>query len=286
MKQITITKYLSSVLFFLVFSSLVYGDVCPANQYKDRLAKLGFDQVSSVEIAANELIKLASDMNDNCKEELLYTFRKYYYKALESYDRKSDVGNWNYPISDSKKLKFNSSISKVGWTLKESEGIYYIGESGEWFQKKFKTIFTESYSKYLSLRLKEIKEGFSEDAGLLISWEQLRKRIVLWEEFLKDHPNFKENPEIRDYLNIYIRTFLTGMDNSRIYDSNTKKLRTEVKAAFEKYIKENKKSAYYTLVKDYYEMLKNNKFIVSEDSNEYLKKKGYETMLGKQPPTY
>lgn len=281
-----IIKCLAMVLFLITFNSLSHGYMCHTDQYKDRLVKLGFEEVSSVEIAANDLIELAINKNDKCKEELLHNFRNYYYEALDYYNRKNDIGKWNYPISNSEKLKFNLSISKVGWTLKDSEGMYYIGESGGWFEKKFKAILTESYIKYLNLRSKEIKEGFSEDAILLISWEQLRKRISAWEQFLKNHSDFHENPEIKDYLNIYIRTFITGMDNSRICNFETRKLRPEIKAAYEKYLKNNQNSMYYKLVKDYYEMLENNKFIVPDDINEYLKRQGYETMLGKQPPAY
>jgi hypothetical protein len=52
------------------------------------------------------------------------------------------------------------------------------------------------------------------------------------------------------------------------------------------YIRENKTSKYYKLIKDYYEMIKRNNFIVPKNVDEYLKNKGYKSYLATQPPTY
>jgi len=281
-----INKCLIAVIVSILCSTYVSADICAIKEYKNGLLKIGFKKISAVDLAATELNKFAKDENDQCREKLIHEFRNYYYEAMSAYDKYSSMDEWANPIPAEKRRKIESSISKVGWSLKESEGAYYIGESGGWFEKRFASILTEPYRQYFNNRTKEIKEGFSEDAGLLISWEQLRKRIARWEQFLKSYPNFEETSEVQAYLNRYIGTFLSGMDNSKIYDLDTKKLTTEVRSAYEKYLKENKNSAYYVRVKDFYEMLKKNKFIVPEDSNEYLKKKGYETMLGKQPPAY
>jgi hypothetical protein len=254
--------------------------------FENQLPIIDSQKIASVVEAANDVIKSANTKNDKARDELMHEFRNYYYEALSSYNSNNNVNNWQYPLADSEKRTIDLSLSKAGWSLKESEGMYYIGESGGWFENTFELILTDTYRKYLIIRTKEIQEGFSEDAGLLISWEQLRERISLWEQFLKNHPNFIESSEIKDYLNLYVRTFLTGMDNSRIHDFNNRTLRPDVKTAYEKYIRDNKDSEYYILVKDYYEMLKNNNFTVPDNINEFVRKKGYETMLGKQPPTY
>jgi hypothetical protein len=242
--------------------------------------------IDAIVTEADELISAATATDEKGRDELVHEFRNHYYGAISSYNNKYDVSNWRYPLAEPEKRAIDLSLSKAGWLLRESEGMYYIGEAGGWYEEKFDAILTARYRDYLIIKTKEIQEGFAEDAGLLISWEQLRERISVWEQYLKNHPNFIESPEIENYLNLYIRTFLTGMDNSRIYDFNNRQLRTDVKTAYEKYISDNKGSQYYNLVKDYYEMLKNNGFTVPESINEFVKNKGYETMLGKQPPTY
>ena len=187
-------------------------DICARKEYKNGLLKIGFKNISAVDFAATELIKFAKDENDQCREKLIHEFRNYCYEAMSAYDKYSNMDEGANPIPAEKRRKIESPISKVGWSLKESEGTYYIGESGGWFEKRFASILTEPYRQYFNNRTKEIKEGFSEDAGLLISWEQLRKRIDRWEQFLKSYPNFEETSEVQAYLNRYIGTFLSGMD--------------------------------------------------------------------------
>ena len=60
-----------------------------------------------------------------------------------------------------------------------------------------------------------MKQGFSEDAGMLISYEDLYYRIRRWEEFLYKHPNTIINDEAISYYRTYIETLMTGMANSR-----------------------------------------------------------------------
>jgi len=108
----------------------------------------------------------------------------------------------------------------------------------------------------------------------------------MWEQFLRTYPGFVAKDEIRDRLDVYVRTFVTGMDNSRINNFNSKKLRPDVRAAYEVFIRENRDSAYYTLVRDYYEMLKRKQFNVPDDLKGYFKKAGFAAMLDAQLPAY
>ena len=63
-------------------------------------------------------------------------------------------------------------------------------------------------------------------------------------------------------------------------------LNQEVKASYENFIKENKKSKYHRIVKEYYEMLKRNAYIVPKNYEAFLEKHDFKTLLGVQPPTY
>jgi hypothetical protein len=216
----------------------------------------------------------------------MHEFRKYHHAALSAYEKKSKVGEWEYPAADSDRLELEQAIASAGWSLRESEGMYCLGEKAGWFEERFGTILTRPFKKYLRIRADEIQQGFARDAGLLISWDQLRERIAMWEQFLRQYPDFVEKGDVRERLDVYVRTFLTGMDNSRINNFNSKKLRADVKAAYEMFIRANRDSAYYALVRDYYDMLKSKQFNVPDNIEEYLKKQGCEAMLDAQPPAY
>lgn len=270
----------------LLCSFAVHAGSCPVKEYTDYLSKIRAQDVNAVVKAANELIKVSLDKNDPCRDQLMHEFRSYYFAALSAYEKKSKVGQWEYPAADSDRLEFEQTIASAGWSVRESEGMYCLGEKAGWFEERFGTILTQPFKKYLHIRAEEIQQGFARDAGLLISWDQLRERIAMWEQFLRTYPGFVAKSEIRDRLDVYVRTFVTGMDNSRINNFNSKKLRSDVKAAYEVFIRENRDSAYYKLVRDYYEMLKSKQFNVPDDLKGYFKKAGFEAMFDAQLPAY
>lgn len=174
------------------------------------------------------------------------------------------------------------------WHRRETEGSYYVGETGTWLRSRFGRLLPPSWNEYLRQREIEIKEGFSEDAGLLISWEQLRLRITFWETFLARYPDFPlKGGEIATYLDIYIRTFLTGTDNSRIErDYQDLTLRDEVRKAYDDFLRKNRGSRYYSVVKGYYDILKKENFRVGREARSFLQANGVKSMHAVQPPTY
>ena len=273
-----------SFLVCLFFCISAYADSDIVDKYKEKLSQIEFNDVSSIEIAADELIKFSKGQDESTREKLLFRFREYYYNVLREYNEQHEIGG--FPIEDSEINKLNLSLSKAGWVVKDSEGYYYLGELAGWFESRFENILTPNYKEYFYLRSKDIRKGFSEDAGLMISWEQLRKRISTWDDFLSKYPNFVENHNIESYLEMYIATYLWGMDNSRIYEFETMRLKDEVKESYEKFIIENSNSRYFSLVKGFYEILSNDKFYLREKGMTYLEKRGYATMSGIQPPTY
>jgi hypothetical protein len=298
-------RFLIVCLITIICVSTSLAATCPTSEYQQRLTQIGFKDTASVAEAAKELLKTARAQPDKCKEELLFLFREYYFASLNKYygkcqEQLSSLFRKNYTyleknneeinivnlINEANKDPLTKSLAQVGWTVKVSEGDYYLGELPNWFATEFKEILTPAYREYFRLRSQEIRQGFAEDAGLLISWEQLRKRIITWENFLDRHPDFVEKAKIQPYLAAYLSTYLGGMDNSTIYDLNNMALKKEVKASYENFIKQNKKSKYQQIVKEYYEMIKKNGYIVPKNFDAFLEKHGFKTLLGVQPPTY
>jgi hypothetical protein len=298
-------RFIVVCLITIICVSVSFAAPCPTSEYRQRLTRIGFKDTASVAEAAKELLKTAQGQPDKCKEELLFLFRKYYFASLDKYyaqckEKLSSLFRNNYSyleknneeinlvnlINEANKDPLTKSLAQAGWTVKVSEGDYYLGELPNWFATEFKEILTPAYWEYFRLRSQEIKEGFSEDAGLLISWEQLRKRIITWENFLNQYPDFVERLNIQPYLAAYLSTYLGGIDNSTIYDLNNLALKQEVKTSYENFIKQDKDSKYHHIVQEYYAMLKKHGFIVPKNYAAFLQKHDFKTLLGVQPPTY
>ena len=68
---------------------------------------------------------------------------------------------------------------------------------------------------------------------------------------------------------------MAGSDNTRISDEKDVVLH-ENKKSYENFISENTDSKYFEFIKGYYDILKNNKFIVKKELKEYVEKNGFD----------
>lgn len=276
-------RFVCAVALTLALGSPATAGECPKAEYQARLAALPPEKgPESVGRALEALLATAKGQEDACKDQLVLLFREHYFCALATYGDTLDYD----AMTEKDEAKWNSLLAPAGWRLATTEGNYYIAERSGWAEKQLKEALSPGYARYLELRSKEIAQGFSEDAGLLISWEELRVRIVTWEAFLAQYPEFPEKCAIQDYQDTYLRVYLTGMDNSRVFDFDGNRLEPAVKKSYEAFLKENQKSAYFQLISDYYNYLKKNDFVQPQDLNDFLAKKGYKSFLATQPPTY
>ena len=297
MKEIIVASkvftFMYALLVYLTIVTLAnvnfaYGQDCPVQSFKGSAEKLDLSKIESVLTLAKVFEDQAKHQTPACNETLFVEFRKVYYKARSEYE-KAVIGGFNepYPMEAKKEKVLRSKLNQVGWDLFETEGTYYIGENGKWFLDRFNAVLTKPLMQYLTQRRLEVRERFSEDAGLLITWEDFLRRIEFWESFLKQNPAFPLKDEINMYLDVYIRTFLTGLDNAPItVEYNNMALRKDVKTAFETYLKRDKGSRYYRVVEGYYKILERSGFVVSDELKRYLDAQGIKSMKAVQPPTY
>jgi hypothetical protein len=132
-----------------------------------------------------------------------------------------------------------------------------------------------SYSKvaaaeYQQQVAKEKKEGYADDAALIITRKQLGDRIVWREQFLKKYPvspvSSKVNNEILSFMDVLI--FSSTLDNDPTYEPSGQRLMVEsVKKGFEELIRAYPESRYMQVLKKYYEMTKANGFRYSKDKD-------------------
>jgi hypothetical protein len=262
-------KAVFACLISIIILSAAFASDCPKEDFKQKLNAIGFKDLTSITQATDEVVKIAKNQPDKCRDELISAYRDYYLENMVSYVMKIPSD-----LTEKSAAKLDKELAKAGWRTAMTEGAYYVAQAGGWMEIALKEILTPAYKDFLEQESKENREGFADDAGLVISWEQLRVRIIEKEALLKKHPDFIENQLSQDHLTDAVGAFLGGLPNTPIYDFETKALLKDVKIAYEKFIKENKTSKYYTIVNDFYEMLRKNKFVVPDNYAEYLIGKG------------
>jgi hypothetical protein len=216
-------------------------------------------------------------------------FRALYYNVINGYSEifwnDSDlVKKVSEKQNDDVRVKdLKNALDKNGLRLSITEGSYYIDEKPDFLIASFKGYVSHAVIDYLQIRSKELTEGFSEDAALLISFKAVGDRIVTWENYLNKYPSSPLLAEAKFSFHLYLNTFLTGLDNSPVTTDGV--LRPEIQSIYSDFILKNKNSESGKIVGEFDSLLEKNNFRLPPDIDDFFSENQIELMNGAQPPT-
>lgn len=106
-----------------------------------------------------------------------------------------------YMIDESvKNSTIKNNIKEIftrGHGLVSAEGSYYATVDYPYFYGKYSSMVSNSLSDYLKLASVEVQEPTMVEEYLAISVDDLKKRVVSYETFLKEHKDFEFEGEVR-----------------------------------------------------------------------------------------
>ncbi|TCO25274.1 hypothetical protein EV200_104311 [Pedobacter psychrotolerans] len=113
-------------------------------------------------------------------------------------------------------------VKKLGALLKKydldydeiGEGIVEIKTKNDFYNNIFRNYVSDDYKEYIAVRSEENKVSYVADAALLISFERIGERIIVWEKLLSKYPRSKLRNKIRDQYQSYQSDYLFGLDNT------------------------------------------------------------------------
>jgi len=206
-------------------------------------------------------------------------FRKYYLQVIDFENTRINSQRENAPKGnlDSSFSIDDGSWSKYGMDVLDEEAYEYVVESHSFLLNTFQPFVSESISEYLLLRAEEEKQIFQRDAAIMIHWKELAVRCLNWEDYLKKYNGSSMLIEdARELNNIYTSAFLSGTNNTRVFESDEKHLLkewvSEISEAYKWVIDSRSSSSLAFLLQDYLPLLKESNFVESMNINEFLKK--------------
>jgi len=260
------------------------------DEYIFLIDSLSVFDISSIKVLKNYVTNNIFE-SDELADSAYYLFLEFFYASANNL---TDSLETKYPSlvkklyvreEDSEVREFLGLLDECGLDLFSTEGYFYVDVQLDFFNESFKDNSSPSLKTFLQLRDSELKSAFSEDAMLLISFNELADRIYNWEKYLNDYPETKMKNEANYFFEIYLETFLTGMDNTRLFDSESRILLPEVKRSYESYINNHADTKSGKIIQEYYEILKRNQFEYSGSIDDILKKYNLNKMHGIQPHT-
>jgi hypothetical protein len=180
---------------------------------------------------------------------------------------------------------FQNNLKVCGIGVFSTEGNYYLDVLPNYFYDNFKDRVSEGTKTYLNIRKQELAEGFTEDAGLLISYKQLYQRVKNWDKYLSTFPKNVYTGEADGYYTTYLETFLTGTDNSRVFDGEDETISPEIKKLYEIAIHDDAQTRTGKIIAQYYALLSRHQFKQTDSIDVFLKTHNLSTMLAVQPHT-
>ena len=258
--------------------------------YRLYLEKLDNDSLTSIPFALDYINTcISTDNADRDSIFLLFNIKFYavanrlsdslhteYKSLIEQLDKDSNTDEIKF---------FKNNLEDCGIDIFSTEGMYYLDVIPEFFYTNFKNRVSGGVAEFLNIRKDELKQGFSEDAGILISFEDLYHRVKRWENFIIKYPNTVYNHDANSYYTTYIETLMTGMDNSRVFDFDNNSLLPEVKTLYEEIMVEGTESPTTKIISSYYAFLARHDFKENDSIQSFLKTNNLSTMLAVQPHT-
>lgn len=180
---------------------------------------------------------------------------------------------------------FQDNLKACGIGIFSTEGNYYLDILPNYLYNNFKDRVSIGVKTYLDIRRHELTEGFSEDAGLLISYKQLYQRVKNWEKFINNFPKTVYTNEANNYYETYLETLLTGMDNTPVFEMDNNSLSAEVKTLYEKAIHDDADTRTGKIIADYYALLSRHDLKQTDSIDVFLKAHNLSSMSGVQPDT-
>ncbi len=196
--------------------------------YAAFIKRLDSADVSTVTVAAQKFQEAFQHKSKPLGDSAYVLFERYYEAVDKTLNELHANDTVNYdalvlmhptgeplPVPE-KVLAYSQKLKENGFEVAMTEGFTYILQDRDFISQWFFPHVSETLKAYLSQLNKENKEGFSDDAALVITPTELAERVIWWERFYEAHPDFMVSANAAETRKYYLTSLLEGMDNSPV----------------------------------------------------------------------
>jgi len=208
------------------------------------------------------------------KKELPKLEEKYYTEDIQIELQKAFAPDYDLSKLDEtqdKELKDILTETKgMGYKVETAEGMFFPVMNYE-FYKKYSSYVTEDIKEYIELMAVESNVTPIKDAALMIGWDEITKRALSQEQFIKDYPSSKKAAAIKELQKRYIVFLLYGANNTPLFSYDTNIMNPEAQASYAKHIKDKPDSELMQILDSYMDILSKTDYKFSEEAEKFRK---------------
>jgi hypothetical protein len=158
----------------------------------------------------------------------------------------------------------------TGYRVETAEGMYFpIIDYG--FYKKYSDYVTDDLKEYIEIMAIESDKVPAKDAALVIEWDQVVERALRQDKFLRDYPDSIKTDAMKELYDKYVMFTLFGLNNTPLFDYDTKTIREDAKAAYMQAADSYEDQGYIGLLKDYLKVVEQNGWKLTDEVDRYRK---------------
>jgi hypothetical protein len=152
-----------------------------------------------------------------------------------------------------------------GYKLASSEGMYYLEIDYGKMLNDFGGYTSNETAGYLEIMADEYNKHTAEDAAIVISLDELAGRIVKTEKYIDSYPGFAKIQQVKQFHNNYLKAYLLGLNNTPLFDYQTKKAKDKFLNSYENTIASQKATKLASILEEYLVLLKKSDYTRSEE---------------------
>jgi len=157
-----------------------------------------------------------------------------------------------------------------GFKLETAEGFYFPVIDYA-FYKKYNLNITQDMVSYIDIMAAESDKTPIKDAALIIGWEEILKRAVSHESFIKKYSNSAKIEDMKKLLKTYLIFALYGSNNTPLFSYDNKEMVPAAKKAYLEAEFNESNGSFSKTMTEYLGILRKNDYKLTKEIDDFRK---------------
>ena len=181
------------------------------------------------------------------------------------------IGLDQMDISNKQLADLISMTYARGYVIEVAEGSFYPAVDYS-SMRMYMDKVTPAMADYIAYMALETEKPSNEDAGLLISFDEVYQRLMQADIYIKKYPDSPEIKKMQEYLDFYVISYVYGLNNTPVFDYQTNKMTDYARESYDALKLSDSDSQIQSSLKKYIKILKNNHYTLTAEVETARKK--------------
>lgn len=171
----------------------------------------------------------------------------------------------------------NDDVKKIimetlnyGFKVETAEGMFFPVIDYA-FYDRYQRVLPADMVAYIGIMKIESDQTPVKDAALMIGWDEVIKRALKQERFIKDFSSSRQKDAVQQLLERYVTFALYGANNTPLFQYDTRKMEPEAKRIYRDYPWTEKQGGFSAVMKAFQEVLERSDYSLTPEVENFRK---------------